>query len=86
MFKSFSVSRSGCHEVVIANVWPTDDLFFVGRKTLQKVRIVICSSNPSIPLDGIEREVCVPPRISRSAFVKEHVDPFASEVLSSIDW
>lgn len=84
MFKTFSVSRSGRHEVVVANVLPLADVTFKGRQILRKVKVQVCS--PMLEDNFVEREFYIPLRSSRSSFVKEFVDPFTSEVLSRIDW
>ena len=84
MFKTFSVSRSGRHEVVVANVLPLADVTYKGRQVLQKVKVQVCS--PMLEDNCVEREYWIPLRASRSSFVKDIVDPFSSEVLSRIDW
>lgn len=84
MFKTFSVSRSGRHEVVVANVLPLADVTYKGRQVFQKVKVQVCS--PMLEDNVVEREYWIPLRASRSSFVKDIVDPFTSEVLSRIDW
>lgn len=84
MFKPFSVSRSGRHEAVVANVLPLADVTYKGRQILQKVKVQVCS--PMLEDNVVEREYWIPLRASRSSFVKDIVDPFTFEVLSRIDW